>query len=78
MDARCSILEGSQDKNEVETFISAIHAERTKVISKEMMAKVWHISGDELSRMSGVTLQQNHQNPDSSLSRKIGTNNYLL
>ena len=41
MDAGCLILEGSQDENEYDIFISATHAEHPKGISREILAKVW-------------------------------------
>ena len=78
MAAGGSILEASQDKNEYDKFISATHAERTKEILKEMLAKFWKISEDEVRRTLKVTSQLNHQDPDSCLSRKFGTNNCML
>ena len=57
MAAGCLILEGSQDENEDNIFISVTNAERKKGISKEMLAKVWHISEDEARRMLKVTSQ---------------------
>ena len=50
MAADCSILEGYQDENEYDIFISASHAERPKGLSKKMIAKVWKISEDEARR----------------------------
>ena len=43
-----------------------------------MIAKVWQISEYEARRMLEVTSQLNHQDPDSILSRKFGTNNCIL
>ena len=47
MAAGCLILEGPQDKNEHNIFISVTNAERLEGISKEVLAKVWQISEDE-------------------------------
>ena len=74
----CLILERSQEENEDYIFISATHCEQRVGILKEILAKVCHISEDEGRRTSEVTSKHNHQDPDSSLSRKFGRNNRML
>ena len=78
MAAGCLILEGYQDENKYDIFIFATHNERLKCLSKEMLAKVWQIRKDEAMSMLEFTSQLNHQDPDSSLSRKSGTNDCML
>ena len=57
--AGCLILEGYQDKNEYDIFISATHTERPKTVSKEILAKVCQISEDESSRTLEVISKLN-------------------
>ena len=76
--AGCLILEGYQDKNEYDIFISTTHPEWPKGVSKGMLAKTWQISEYKARRAWEVTMQLNHQDSDSSLSRKLGTKDCML
>jgi len=70
-----------QDDMDCELFdglLSATHAERPKGVSKETLMKVWRISEDEARRTLEVTTQLNHQDPDTNLSRRFGTNDRQL
>ena len=78
MAAGCLILEGPQDKNEHNIFISVTNAERLEGISKEVLAKVWQISEDEARITLEVTSKLNHHDPDSGVYRKFGTNDHML
>lgn len=57
---------------------AAAHAEISKDVTKEMLAKVWRISEDEARRTLEVTTQLNRQGADTSLSRRAGTNDRML
>ena len=70
-----------QDDLECELFeshLSAAHAEKSKGVSKEMLAKVWRISEEEARRTLEVTTQLNKQDADSNLSRRFSTNDRML
>ena len=56
----------------------ATHAEIPKGVTKEMLAKVWRISEEEARRTLEVTTQLNRQGADTSLSRRVGTNDRML
>jgi hypothetical protein len=57
---------------------AAAHAEISKDVTKEMLAKVWRISEDEARRTLEVTTQLNRQGADTSLSRRAGTYDRML
>ena len=73
-----------QDEMECTLFESefastaATHAERPKGVNKELLMKVWRIPEDEARRTLQVTTQLNHQDADSNLSRRFGTNDRML
>ena len=54
--------------------IQAVSAGRSKGVSAEHLAKVWCIPHDDAARTLGVTTQSLRHDPDSSLSRNVGTN----
>jgi hypothetical protein len=56
---------------------AAAHAEISKDVTKEMLAKVWRISEDEARRTLEVTTQLNRQGADTSLSRQAGNHSWL-
>ena len=61
-----------------EPTASATHVERPKGVNKEVLMKVWRIPEDEARRTLQVTTQLNHQDADSNLSRRFGTNDRML
>ena len=73
-----------QDEMECTLFESefastaATHAERPKGVNKELLMKVWRIPENEARRTLQVTTQLNHQDADSNLSRRFGTNDRML
>ncbi len=58
--------------------IQAVYAERLKGVSAEHLFKVWCIPHDEAACTLGVTTQSLCHDPDSSLSRNVGTNNWAV
>ena len=82
MAAGCSGISDLQRDYDDDLFISlevaAAHVEVQKGVTKEMLASVWRISEDEARRTLEVTTQLNRQSPDSSLSRRAGTNDRML
>jgi hypothetical protein len=72
----CDIFE-EQLSEVLATVIATIHAVsagRSKGVSAEHLAKVWCIPHDDAARTIGVTTQSLRHDPDSSLSRNVGTN----
>ena len=70
-----------QDNINCELFqptVSATHTERPNGINKEMLMKVWQIPANEARRTLKVTTQLNHQDADSNLSRRFGSNDRML
>jgi hypothetical protein len=57
---------------------AAAHAEISKDVTKEMLAKVLQISEDEARRTLEVTTQLNRQGADTALLRWAGTNDRML
>jgi hypothetical protein len=55
-------------------MIQAVSAGRSKGVSAEHLSKVWCIPHDDAACTLGVTTQSLCHNPDSSLSRNVGTN----
>jgi hypothetical protein len=75
-DTACDIFE-EQLSEILATAIATIHAVsagRSKGVSAEHLAKVWCIPHDDAARTIGVTTQSLRHDPDSSLSRNVGTN----
>jgi hypothetical protein len=58
--------------------VQAVSAGRSKGVSAEHLAKVWCISHDDAARTLGVTTQSLCHDPDSSLSRNVGTNDWAV
>jgi hypothetical protein len=54
--------------------IQAVSAGRSKGVSAEHLSKVWCIPHDDAACTLGVMTQSLCHNPDSSLSRNVGTN----
>ena len=57
---------------------AATHAERPKGVNKELLMKVLRIPENEAWRTLQVTTQLNHQDADSNMSRRFGTNDRML
>ncbi len=79
-DDACEIFEARVSEMLTTTFaaIHAISAERLKGMSAEHLAKVWCIPHDDAACIFGVMTQSLHHNPDSSLSRNVGTNDQAV
>ena len=60
MAAGFSILEGFQDENEYDIFISTTHAEQPKVVSEKILAKFCKIGEDEAMITLEFTSQLNY------------------
>jgi len=58
--------------------IQAVSAVRSKGVSAEHLSKVWCIPHDDAACTLGVTTQSLCHNPDSSLSRNVGTNDWAV
>ncbi len=58
--------------------IQAVSVGRSKGVSVEHLSNVWCIPHDDAARTLGVTTQSLHHNPDSSLSRNVGTNYWAV
>ena len=54
--------------------IAAVSAGRSKGVHAEHLAKVWCIPHDEAAQTLNVMTQSLRHDPDSSLSRNVGTN----
>ncbi len=58
--------------------IGAVSAGRSKGVNAEHLAKVWCIPHDDAACTLDATAQNFCRNPDSSLSRNVGTNNQAV
>ncbi len=75
-DDACEIFEARVSEMLATAFakIQAVSAGRSKGVSADHLSKVWCIPHDDAARTLGVTTQSLCHNPDSSLSRNVGTN----
>ncbi len=75
-DNACEIFEARVSKMLATAFatIQAVSAGRSKGVSAEHLSKVWCIPHDDAACTLGVTTQSLCHDPDSSLSRNVGTN----
>ena len=75
-DAACDMFETHTLEVFATAFatIHAVSAGRSKGVSAEHLAKIWCIPHDDAARTLGVTTQSLRHDPDSSLSRNVGTN----
>jgi hypothetical protein len=60
------------------TTIGAVSTGKSKGVNAEHLAKVWSIPHDDAVRTLMVTTQSLRHNPDSSLSRNVGTNHQAV
>ena len=76
-DSACDIFEANLSVQLKSAFatIAAVSAGRSKGVNAEHLAKVWCIPHDEAAQTLKVTTQSLRHDPDSSLSRNVGTNN---
>jgi hypothetical protein len=79
-DNACEIFEARVLEKLATVFatIQAVSAGRLKGVSAEHLSKVWCITHDDAACTLGVTTQSLCQNPDSSLSRNVGTNDQAV
>ena len=75
-DSACYIFEANISAQLVTAFatIAAVSSGRSKGVNAEHLAKVWCIPHDEAAQTLKVTTQSLRHDPDSSLSRNVGTN----
>ncbi len=74
-DDACEIFESSVLEMLATAFATqAVSAGRSKGVSAEHLSKVWCIPHDDAAHTLGVTTQSLCHDPDSSLSRNVGTN----
>jgi hypothetical protein len=75
-DSACDIFEANLSAQFKSAFatIAAVSAGRSKGVNAEHLAKVWCIPHDEAAQTLKVTTQSLRHDPDSSLSRNVGTN----
>jgi hypothetical protein len=75
-DDTCEIFEARVSEVFAMTFatIQAVSVGRSKGVSAEHLAKVWCIPHDDAACTLGVMTQSLRHDPDSSLSRNVGTN----
>ena len=75
-ESACDIFETnlSAQLDTVFATIAAVSAGRSKGVNAEHLAKVWCIPHDEAAQTLKVTTQSLRHDPDSSLSRNVGTN----
>ena len=59
-------------------MIQAVSAGRLKGVSAEHLSKVWCIPHDDAACTLDVTTQSLCHDPDSSLSRNVGTNDWAV
>ena len=72
-------LEGfDNDEDEYIFELSAAHAETPKGVTAEHLSKVWRISDEAAQQTLEFTTQLNKKDVNSSLSRRFGTNNWVL
>jgi hypothetical protein len=76
-DSACDIFEAnlSAQLDTAFAMTAAVSAGRSKGVNAELFAKVWCIPHDEAAQTLKVTTQSLQHDPDSSLSRNVGTNN---
>jgi hypothetical protein len=79
-DDACEIFEARVSEMLATAFamIQAVSAGRSKGVSAEHLSKVWCIPHDDAARTLGVTTQSLCHDPDSSLSRNVGTNDWAV
>ncbi len=59
-------------------LIGAVSTGKLKGVNAEHLAKVWSIPHDDAARTLMATTQSLRHDPDSSLSRNVGTNNQAV
>jgi hypothetical protein len=79
-DDACEIFDASVSEMLATGFamIQAISMGRLKGVSAEHLAKVWCIPHDDAACTLGIMTQSLCHNPDSSLSRNVGTNDWAV
>jgi hypothetical protein len=75
-DSACDIFEANHSAQLDTAFatIAAVSAGRSTGVNAKHLAKVWCIPHDEAAQTLKVTTQSLRHDPDSSLSRNVGTN----
>ena len=79
-DSACNIFEASLSAQLDTAFatIAAVSAGRSNGVNVEHLAKVWCIPHDEAAQTLKATTQSFRHDPDSSLSRNVGTNDHAV
>ncbi len=79
-DNACEIFDARVSEMLATAFatIQAVSVGRSKGVSAEHLFKVWCIPHDDAACTLGVTIQSLYHNPDSSLTRNVGTNDWAV
>ena len=75
-DSDCEMLDAS-DKM-MNAFASAVHTEKPKGVSAELLENIWRIDPETAKRTIRTKTQLNRQDINSELTRNFGTNNRML
>ena len=65
-------------EQEMRGFASATHDDNRKVVSHELIEKIWRIDNSTAKSTIRTTTQLNRQKANSKLSRNFGTNDCML
>ena len=71
-----AIFHASEDFTYV--FANATHAEKPKGMPSNLLSNIWWIDSETIKRTTKTTNQLNRQDTNSKLSRKFGTNDWML
>ena len=72
-------LEGFNNDEDDSIFeLSEAHADTPKGVTAEHLSKVWRISDEAAQQTLEVTTKLNKQDVNASLSRRFGTNDWML
>ena len=75
-DPDCTIFYASEYFTDV--FASVTHAENPKVVSANLLSKIWRIDSENEKRTIKTTAHLNRHDSNSNLSWDFGTNDWML